>query len=70
LSQGIRKLCGAAIIPRLTAIHRPIYRAVNGRRKIAKLILPLRLITALSLIISLISTDRLSGKQLIFAMIL
>ncbi len=33
-SQGIRKLCGTAIIPRLTAIHRPIYRAVNGRRKI------------------------------------
>jgi hypothetical protein len=32
--------------------------------------LPLRLIAALSLIISLISTDRLSGKQLIFAMIL
>ncbi len=34
LSQGIRKLCGTAIIPRLTAIHRPINRVSSGRRKI------------------------------------
>ncbi len=34
MSQGIRKLCGTAIIPRLTAIHRPINRVSSGRRKI------------------------------------
>ncbi len=34
LSQGIRKLGGTVIIPRLTAIHRPINRVSSGRRKI------------------------------------
>ncbi len=38
MSQGIRKLCGTAIIPRLTAIHRPINRVSSGRRKIEEAI--------------------------------
>jgi hypothetical protein len=38
-SQGIRKLCGTAIIPRLTAIHRPINRVSSGRRKIESILI-------------------------------